>query len=315
MGHAFILNEASLPFNTVTDCHKLLPVFFRMISKIHKTNNAFYSSEDEKWSELEFSLGFSLGEWLAHMENNELRQVVKAVLRDCKCPSILSVDKNLAAIESESIYCLGENQDIETKGLGLAAESGSVGVSFSSSEMWKKDTILVTKVSESDLTIEARNVFDLVGLGHVISEFSSSKRSEIDFLSKLNVSGNVDFPRLVFCESVLRDFQNYINTPSESSQVLNVLSKLDSAIEHANSNIDLISTAGLTISGESTMTMTKKKFARKREFLHPESGLEVFELHVKNFENYKRMHILPNYSTHTICIGYFGRHLPTYSES
>ena len=71
----------------------------------------------------------------------------------------------------------------------------------------------------------------------------------------------------------------------------------------------------LNISGESGSTMNNKKLKKLRTFVHPDLGKTVFEQHVKNFPNSKRMHILSDFSSKKIAVGYFGCHLPTATES
>jgi hypothetical protein len=57
--------------------------------------------------------------------------------------------------------------------------------------------------------------------------------------------------------------------------------------------------------------MGNQKYARQREFKHPILGKMLFEQHVKNFPDAKRMHIVADYNSNKVSIGYFGSHLPT----
>lgn len=93
-----------------------------------------------------------------------------------------------------------------------------------------------------------------------------------------------------------------------------MLGRLNKGIGVSNSLEELSKNSELDISGESGVTMGKKKLARKRRFSHPVFETASFEAHVKNFPDAKRMHIFPDYLARNICIGYFGNHLPTKSD-
>ena len=100
-------------------------------------------------------------------------------------------------------------------------------------------------------------------------------------------------------------------TTHDFKNIIDVLNKLNDAVCDSNNLDDLIKLSGLDISMESQETMNCVKYKRRRYFNHPTLGQVLFEAHVKNFLSGKRMHIYPEYDKNIICIGYFGKHLPT----
>ena len=76
---------------------------------------------------------------------------------------------------------------------------------------------------------------------------------------------------------------------------------------------ELADNSKLDISGESNATL--ELYGRRRDFRHPDyPGKTRFEPHVKNFSSSRRMHVFTDFENKNICIGYFGRHLPTKSD-
>jgi hypothetical protein len=128
------------------------------------------------------------------------------------------------------------------------------------------------------------------------------------------LQNNADFPNLIFCKSALKNLNSPSVTVDDFHRIINALLKLNDAILISNNLEELILNSELTISGESNPTMEYPKYARQREFIHPILGRMLFEQHVKNFPNAKRMHILANYADNTVSIGYFGNHLPTVND-
>jgi len=316
-----VLNEASLPFSSVEDCLDNLESFFDIL---HKTmaQSVSFSRVDEvegNWNSLIYADGFSFGSWLNNNQDKDRLRQIQSVLSNVKCPSININDNQNNIPVSEMLFVLNSNQKIEVNGLGYASIIKATGLSFSSSTQWKSSLIPVLKSWDefgqvNEEIVNVPNVCTLTQAEEFLASLEIEQQSKRDYFDTIKTKDNTDFPNLLFTESVLRTFRSASLSAQDYEKALQIMRSLNSAITTANGLSELNEITGLSISGESSQTMDNKKLARLRRFRHPELGNQIFEEHVKNFMNYKRMHILIDYEANKICIGYFGNHLKTSSE-
>ena len=217
------------------------------------------------------------------------------------------------------LFVLSSDRNIEVQALGVASLINTHGVSFASHDNWKVNPVVITRqwdengaVKEQELDVP--NVCSISHLDEVLAELDARQKSNRSYLSSLTVHDNKDFPNLIFCESALKNLCSAAVTTRDFPKIIEVLDNLDGAICDSSNQAELIKNSELNISRESTETMQALKHARKRWFKHPNLGKTLFESHVKNFTDGKRMHILADYTNNTVCVGYFGRHLSTVSD-
>lgn len=318
MSESLILNEASLPFFSVDDCEENLAVFFEILHSANLKGITFYRADDLEggWSSLVYAQGFEFGKWISKIKNNDQCRLVKSVIGNVKCRLISNESIDQKNSIKDMLFVLLSDQDIEVKGLGVASILNACGISFASHTNWKVDPVTVIQQWDEVGAIQKQNVnvpniYSQANLDKILDVLAVKKQSNKNYFCNLTARDNIDFPHLIFCESALKDLRSSSVTALDFPRIISVLNKLDKAICRSTNLDDLIKNSGLDISGESTETMNAAKHARKRLFKHPNLGRVLFEDHVKNFADNKRMHLLADYVSNNICIGYFGRHLST----
>lgn len=320
MSDGLILNEASLPFKSAYDCEQNLELFFSLIHEASLHGVEFYRADEIEggWNSLIYAEEFIFEKWLDSLskDNKDVSLLVKNVLSKVKCPLIYNDDKSLKESTNNIIFSLLANEDIEVQGLGVASITGNHGISFLSHEYWKVNPITIIQQQDSAGGIEKKNI-DVINihsskcLNKTLKYLQEKKQSNRDYFHSLSTHGNIDFPNLILCKSLLKDVCSSTVTTHDFKHIINALNLLNDAICDSSNLDKLIELSTLEISMESNETMNCVRYKRRRYFNHPTLGQVLFEAHVKNFINGKRMHIYPEYDKNTICIGYFGKHLPT----
>lgn len=318
MSECLILNEASLPFESSAACETKLAEFFKILFKANSEGLHFYQSDatEGKWSTLNYTQGFELGRWINEIRQNELKLLVKSVLSNVTCPQFESGLYEIEETRLKSLYVLQSDQNIEVKGLGLASIIDAHGISFASHLNWEVTLVGIVKQWDEGGDVQKKNIsvpnlYKLNCIDNLITAIRNRKQENRRYLLTLVVRNNKDFQRLIFCESALKDLRSASVSVDDYLNIIESLKRLNDSIGAAQNLNELIAASELDISGESKETMSIPKYERRRRFNHPDFGISVFEIHVKNFTGGKRMHIFPDYVQKTICIGYFGRHLPT----
>jgi len=211
---------------------------------------------------------------------------------------------------------LSSDRSIEVTSLGVASNIDSHAISFPSHNNWASNPISIVRQWEEneewkEQLVDVPNISSLEHLKAYINELENERQKNKNYLRGLVLHDNEDFPNLIFCNSALKNFKSASITIDDFHKIIETLTKLNKAILISNDIKDLKLKSELTISGESSATLENGKYARQREFKHPTLGKILFEKHVKNFPNAKRMHILADFNNNKVAIGYFGSHLPT----
>lgn len=322
MFDALVLNEASLPFNSQDECENSIDKFFELLheANLHKIKFVRVGGEGN-WSRLNYANNFIFGQWLNDIPDKERQRQVKSVLSNVACP-LVDININSQGVSaSDILFLLNGDDNLEVSGLGFASLNNYHGLSFSSGNGWMESSISIVKlwylnsVEQRDI-LNVPNVSTIDQLRSFIVEFENQRKKNKVYLSELKVQDNADFPNLLFTEKVLKSLKSSSLLPLDFSRVVNVLHKLDKAIVNSNNTHELSVNSGLTITGESDSTMLNRRLKRIRTFKHPDPqlGSKIFEVHVKNFCDGKRMHIFEDYGLNKVCIGYFGNHLKTSGE-
>lgn len=320
MFDSVVLNEASLPFESLEECEHKITSFFDLLHEA-KTNNVQFSRADDlegSWNHLNYANGFSFDKWLNAIEDKDRQRQIKSVISDLKCP-LMSLASNRSRVDPNQVLFYHEsNPDADISGLAFAHLNQSHSLSAPSKCCWQQDSVSMIKewyentISIKE-TVQVPNVSSMEQLAKFLDNFKALRQSNKSYLTSLKVKDNDDFPNLLFTESFLKSVRSVSLEPIDFKKLISVLKSLNSAILLSKSLLDLSHYSSLTITNESTPTMDNKTLARQRIFKHPILGNKTFEPHIKNFINYKRMHILPDYTEQKICIGYFGNHLKTSS--
>lgn len=312
MFDSIVLNEASLPFDSEAECEANLESFFEILHRT-KLFNVQFSRADEiegDWNSLIYADNFQLGQWLNSITDKDKYRQIQSVLTNIKCP--------IVTLEQQYLFHLTSDDDIEVNGLGYASLNNAHGLSFPSKAHWKTNHIPITQLWDSNgqthtNNVNVPNVCTLTHIEQFLYGLEQQQQAKRDYFSSINSKNNVDFSNLLFTESALKTFRSSSLSSIDYHRVLDALNKLDAAIVSSNNLIELATNSKLRISGESAETMACRRLIRLRRFKHPDSGFEIFEDHIKNFQNGKRMHIIADYVNNKVCIGYFGTHLKTSS--
>lgn len=315
-----VFNEESLPFETVEEFESGLNVFFQVLHEtlLCKVSFSTVAEDSRGWASLSFGPGFSFGHWLNNsLEKEQIRQV-NSVMNSIPCPSFIT-RPSLTILDDEALFVLESDTDREVKGLGLASLNNCSGLSFLSEDVWRSDEVKITKQWDENAVvveenIKVPNIASVQHMKNFLKELQTQNQSSRSYFDNIKVSGNIDFPNLLFTESVLKVLRSNSVSSANYTHIIQTFNKLNSMITSSNNVTELASNTGLSISGESESTMSSKLLTRLRSFKHPDGDVRVFEEHIKNFSDSRRMHILADYPSNNICIGYFGPHIKTSSS-
>lgn len=318
MFDAVVLNEASLPFNSVEDCEKNIEFFFDLLHEA-KNNNIQFSRVDDlegNWNHLNYAHNFNFNQWLNAIEDRDRKLQIKSVISSLKCP-LLDININKSNINVDDfLFLYDSNRDLTVLGLAFAHLNHSHSLSIASDSCWRQGSIPIVKVwyesdKEHEEKIDVPNISSVYQLQPFLTAFKSLRQQNRAYLSGLKVDGNEDFKNLLFTKSFLKAVTSSSLQPVDFRRLIIVLESLNLAIINSSNTVDLANNSSLTITGESESTMGNKSLVMLRRFKHPVLGNTIFEDHIKNFGNGKRLHILADYDDKTVCIGYFGNHLDT----
>lgn len=317
MPERLILNDASLPFPPDSDPGDHLREFFALLKRADDAQVSIdrAAGAEGRWSDLVYSEQFSFGEWLNSRLDQEERRQIKSLMTKVACPLSSEAEKFIR----DRIFVLKEDDAIATDALGFASVKGATSISFNSHERWRKVILEITEMyveagNELTLQHEIENICEVCHIEPFLDKIRNIREENLRFFHGLSEMENKEFPNIQFNREVLKTLQRSGEVSQYQSQIIDVLRKLNDGIEISSSLDELSQNTELDISGESGVTMDNRKFARRRRFSHPILETASFEAHVKNFSDAKRMHILPDYAGRKICIGYFGKHLPTKSD-
>ncbi|MCF6345245.1 MAG: hypothetical protein L3J00_02105 [Thiomicrorhabdus sp.] len=316
MSNSVIINDESLPFSSTVDCQNKLEDFFELIHYADSARVNFNQADNRhgNWNTLNYAEGFIFGKWINHLDK-DISLIVKNVISKVHCPLIeLEEDKREAL--RDMLFMLSSDRSIEVTSLGIASHIESYAISFLSHKNWLSNPISIVRQWQEneewkEQSVDVPNISSLEHLKAYIAELENERQKNKNYLRDLVLQDNEDFPNLIFCNSALKNFKSPSITIDDFHKIIEALTKLNMAILTSNDIEDLKLNSELSISGESSATLENGKYARQREFIHPTLGKRLFEKHVKNFSNAKRMHILADFNKNKVSIGYFGRHLPT----
>ncbi len=314
-----IINEASLPFSSSDECISKLKLFFEIIHLADLEGICFNQVDEQhgNWNALHYADDFIFAEWINQLDRDS-SNLVTNVLSKVNCP-LIELGDDLREAIGGLLFTLSCNRDIEVSSLGVASNLDSHALSFPSHENWLPNPIPIIKNWDEnnewkEELIDVPNIASLEHLKVYITKLTKERQKNKTYFRSLNVQDKNDFPNIIYFESALKNFFSSSVSINDFGKIINALKNLDSAIMNSNNLEALKQNSTLRISGESKATMEKRKFARQREFKHPHLGKTLFVQHVKNFEGNKRMHILADFTSKKISIGYFGNHLPTVSN-
>lgn len=317
MPERIIFNDASLPFSPNDDPGTHLQEFFTILKK---TNDAQVPLDravgaEGRWSALVYSENFSFGEWLNNGLDRDERRRIKNVMTKVACP----LNPEAEEIIRERIFVLKEDDTITTDALGFASTIAAPSLSFPSHDRWRKEILEVLEMNgdgQEELTChhEIRNISTVCHVEPFLREIRINRQADTEFFKSLETQENEAFPNILFNKEVLKTLKKPFEVSQYQAQIIYALGRLNEGIVISSSLEELSQNTGLDISGESGKTMENTKLARKRRFSHPSLETASYVAHVKNFPDFKRMHIFPDYDGKKVCVGYFGNHLPTISD-
>jgi hypothetical protein len=314
---SIIINDASLPFRSSSECSDKLAGFFGVIhqAKIEKVTLNRADGYHGSWNSFVYAKNFEFGEWINKIEDKDLSRIVKNVVSNVDCSSI-SFDGNTKEILDNIIYFLSSDKKIEVQSLGVASSMGAHAISFQSNEKWEFDPISIVRCwDECGVWKEKQhnvpNITTLIDFNIYLKKIVAERQLNRLYLKTLEVNNNQDFPNIVFFESALKNLKSPSVTEYDFPKIIETLNRLSSSILEVNTQEELSLNTGLSISRESTETMNNPKYSRQRYFKNPAGRKVCCDMHVKNFSSGKRMHIAVDFTLRVVSVGYFGRHLPT----
>jgi hypothetical protein len=316
MSDSLIINDASLPFSSDIECENKLEAFFQIIHHADSAGISFNHAGERhgNWNALNYAEGFMFGEWINHIDK-DASLIVKNVISKVCCP-LIELEEDERRALNDMLFVLSSDRSVDVTSLGVASNIESYAISFLSHNNWSSNPISIVRQWDEneewkEQLVDVPNISSLEHLKVYIAELENERQKNKNYLRDLVLQDNEDFPNLIFCNSALKNLKSHSVSIDDFHKIIDALTKLNSAILTSNNIEELEVNSDLKITGESSLTMSRPKFARQREFIHPILGKMLFEQHVKNFSGAKRMHIQVSFEEKKVSIGYFGKHLPT----
>ena len=114
-----ILNEESLPFNSISDCKIHLPEFFKILANAFKHNMKSLrvtESFDAGWYNLQIADNFFVRDWIT-AQDHDYKTRLKTIINKTESPQIPSTAIETAHNEKLSEFRLKQNNRIQTPSL------------------------------------------------------------------------------------------------------------------------------------------------------------------------------------------------------
>ena len=147
MFDSVVLNEASLPFESIEDCENNITSFFDLLHEA-KNNNVQFSRADDlegSWNHLNYANGFNFDRWLNSINDRDRQRQIKSVISDLKCP-LMNLVPNKSGVDATQVLFYHENNcDSEVFGLAFAYLNHSHSLSASSKDWWLQDSVSLIK--------------------------------------------------------------------------------------------------------------------------------------------------------------------------
>lgn len=314
-----ILNEESLPFNSISDCKTHLPEFFTILIHAFKHNMKSLrvtESFDSGWYNLQLADNFFLRDWVTAQEN-DYKTRLKTIINKTDSPQIPLSEIEAAHNEKLSEFLLKHDNRIQTPSLGAALLLNQLAISFRSHSCWDDseiDLLKDTLQNDGSFAKEECVVKNTAQFFHWEKHFAVIEKERKENYKKgrkLWEQRTSEFPNCIFCSSTENQFKRLSINKATYDKLWDVLKNLDNSIADCSNNDELKGNTGLDFSYESNTVQNNPKLKRFRMITLPDGRTEFFGLHIKNFPDTMRLHFLPDYKAKKIYIGYFGKHLPT----
>jgi len=267
---------------------------------------------------LELTDNYLICNWLA---DENVDNVLKEKFRNLFTisPLISYNDLDELNLYKNSEFKLNFNsENLNVFGLGAAYLLDTLAISFLSDDFWNKNEIgLLHYYLDNDCNEKIENIV-VKHISNTENVYIHKNWLEQNLLNSLENSKMLWFKRLEFFPDLILcgiieeqltkiGFSKYFNQIIEKLKELNKFAKNwkdgDFNYNFVNQNFSL------NISPESKQTV--QKYGNQRKFKLPSGKKELFELHIKTDD--LRFHFYPDNLTHTIYVGYIGKHLDTFS--
>jgi hypothetical protein len=316
---SLVLNDVSLPFQSIEDCEQYLPTFFEILTtalfnKVEMIR--IDESMGSNWFDFVYVQNFSLSEWIANQSDKDYQRLLKTIMTKSCCPVILPEEQGVLNTAELSCFRL-EEEDIEVSSIGAACLLKIPVVSFISMDIWQTSPIAIQHEyldpNDEQISVFTKNVENIStkrSLSDYVTTLKEERQASQFYLKSLTQSDNSDYPNLIFCASALNNFHNTKASKSLLSRILEVFTELNQAIETLSSISEILDSLPLSITSESDTTKNDPRLIKHRKFRLADGSYYTFDLHVKNFPSAQRLYFHPDFQANKVIIGYFGKHLP-----
>lgn len=316
-----ILNEESIPFNSIATANEKFPIFINIVSEaLAKRIKAIRVSESigNSWFEIPVCANLPLREWLKGQNDKEFDRKVKSFISKTEIPQI---PNDLYPLRDRFEVCdfyLSGRDDLVIPSLGITFLLSQLAISYSSDVIWRSNFINIIKyeIIKDDFTEEivtVKNVSEQDDWLIHLSDVENQRKESLRKGNELWKNKEIEFPNLVFCGKSENNLKGLSISDVLFNQLWSALEKLNNYCNETNCDFSLNSikeTTKLEISDESDSVKQNPKFAIHRIFV-VNGEREFFGFHVKNFSGEMRLQFLTDNVNKKIIIGYFGKHLPT----
>lgn len=316
----YMFNELSLSkVNSISDARNVLETFVKSSIRAKEfgfTEIRLHESSIQNLYQLSLLDGYRIDSWLNDAEvNSDLQDGFRELISTYPLITEDEISEKDIYERSEFHKTLDEKK-YQVFGLGAAHVYGTLSVSLTTHKEWLKPSVSVHHYSlnhEGNANTTDVDVFHFSSLEILESHkewIEEEQKQSLEKSIELWEKRNELFPNILLGADLERQVQG-IGLTKRFSQVFDCLKKLDGYTgtwEEGGFDLnELKAKTGLDVSGESDLTM--QKYSSQRKF-YLSTGVKVqFELHIKLGD--LRIYILPDENTHTITVGYIGKHLRT----
>ncbi|MCI5180345.1 MAG: hypothetical protein D3911_13670 [Candidatus Electrothrix sp. AW3_4] len=330
MSHPLIFNHHSLPLNSIRDIHPAVSEFLKICLQAHRIGFRVIlvgETVAKDWFRLELVEGYFWQNWHdQYRKNPKYRENIRAFRSIKTNQPLFSAEDSARDVELFDAR-LPETEET-LPALKAAAWHESPLLSFPTRPPWTSSpiTVVIEQPSDSDDFVSSTgklcNLYSVEQFEQEKARLQEKVQSRILSGIDLLEQSNTLYPCLCFCGKSEAQLKSWFYPISLLEQVKDALDILNIFAEHRRTGSipkythDTLRQLGLKneVSGESGSVRKNPKLKKAREFYLPTGEKFFFENHIKIGQEI-RIHFFVQPKSHTVFIGYIGKHLPTRRKS
>ena len=257
-----ILNEESIPFESITECNNNIMIFFNIIKEAFNENMTSIrvsGSFDSGWYNLEIAENYYVRDWISSFDDieeaEELSQI-KTLLDMTQSPQIPEDEIKIIDRDKLSDFSLKTRNEIKTPSLGAALLLNQIAISFNSVHYWNHSDLELLKIEideKENLIEEVRVVKNATQISHWKTHFAiidAERKENCKKGKQLWEQREKEFKNLIFCKSTKKEIKRLNIDNATYERLWDNLKKLNKYITESKSDDELKEKTKLNFSDE-----------------------------------------------------------------